>query len=58
MLQDISKEDAWAEGCPNPSDMDSREWFEMLWNSINAKRDFGWDENHWVWVIEFKRIDI
>ena len=28
-----------------------------LWDSIYAKRGFGWDKNPWVWVIEFKRIE-
>jgi len=34
-------------------------WFDFrdLWNSINAKRGYGWDKNPWVWVIEFKRVD-
>ena len=27
--------------------------FKNLWNSINAKRGYGWDVNPWVWVIEF-----
>ena len=31
--------------------------FRHLWNSINAKRGFGWDTNPWVWVIEFKRVN-
>lgn len=31
--------------------------FCELWDSINAKRGFGWDKNPWVWVIEFKRIE-
>lgn len=31
--------------------------FYELWDSINAKRGYGWDANPWVWVIEFKRID-
>lgn len=30
--------------------------FKELWDSLNAKRGCGWDENLWVWVIEFKRI--
>lgn len=27
-----------------------------LWDSINAKRGFGWDVNPWVWVISFRRL--
>lgn len=27
--------------------------FQTLWDSINAKRGYGWDVNPWVWVIEF-----
>lgn len=32
------------------------EEFRALWESINAKRGFGWGTNPWVWVIGFKRI--
>lgn len=28
--------------------------FATLWDSINAKRGFGWDVNPWVWAISFK----
>lgn len=28
--------------------------FSSLWDSINAKRGFGWDANPWVWVVDFK----
>jgi len=31
--------------------------FAYLWDSINAKRGFGWDANPWVWVIEFRRVE-
>lgn len=31
--------------------------FSYLWDSINAKRGFGWDKNPWIWVIEFKKIE-
>ena len=34
----------------------SRQQWEYCWNSINAKRGFGWDVNPWVWVIEFRRL--
>jgi len=30
--------------------------FHDLWDSINKKRGFGWAENPWVWVVEFRRI--
>ena len=31
--------------------------FRELWDSINAKRGYGWDVNPWVWVVEFKRME-
>lgn len=31
--------------------------YEGLWDSINAKRGFGWATNPWIWRIEFKRIN-
>ena len=30
--------------------------FRTLWDSINAKRGYGWDANPWVWVVEFEVI--
>lgn len=33
-----------------------REAYRALWDSINAKRGFGWDTNPWVWAIEFRRV--
>jgi hypothetical protein len=35
-----------------------REGFCLLWNSINAKRGYGWDANPWVWVVGFKRAEV
>lgn len=32
------------------------EAFGHLWDSINAKRGFGWNDNPWCWVLSFKRI--
>jgi hypothetical protein len=60
-LQDISKEDALAEGVREshfhqPADWMDVDHYHELWNSINAKRGFGWDTNPYVWVVEFKRI--
>jgi len=31
-----------------------KEEFQALWDSLNAKRGYGWDVNPWVWVIEFE----
>ena len=30
--------------------------FHRLWDSINAKRGFGWDVNPWVWAVTFKQV--
>jgi hypothetical protein len=52
-VQDISEADIIAEGCPNEYLL-GRNWYQPLWDSINAKRGYGWDANPLVWVIEFK----
>lgn len=65
-LNDISQKDAMAEGAPpsHPTiDAVSREfgypdfsrsWFAQLWESINGQGS--WNQNPWVWVIEFNRV--
>jgi len=30
--------------------------FANYWDTLNAKRGYGWDANPWVWVYEFERI--
>ena len=32
--------------------------FEHLWDTINAKRGYGWDIDPWVWVLTFKKISL
>lgn len=63
-LQDISEDDAKAEGAPELSghpvyyqhgDRTYREWFHGLWNSINGD-SFPWKANPLVWRIEFERM--
>lgn len=59
-IQDITEDEAQAEGCYGVSynvtdgkeNNRSREWFKILWNRLYNN----WDENPWVWVIEFERI--
>lgn len=68
-LQDISESDAIAEGVEYQQGVwrdyqlrtlngvaTARESFQSLWDSINAKRGYGWDTNCFVWVTEFERI--
>ena len=56
-LQDISRGDCMAEGCPFPNianETDPKKWYADLWRSING--DDAWDKNPWVWVVEFKQV--
>lgn len=56
-LQDITRGDAMAEGCPFPNMADGpdpRKWYEELWNQINGPGS--WEANPWVWVVGFKVI--
>lgn len=64
-LQDISEEDAVAEGCPgrlgpNPDFPDEwdpapQEEFRGLWNDIHGPD--AWDRNPWVVALSFRRIE-
>ena len=48
-LQDITEEEAVKEGF-----LSNTEVMEY-WDKLNAKRGFRWDQNPWVWVIEFDK---
>ena len=70
-LQDITEEDATAEGVWKYDSTVGRYYcmaerqggvyrhsvsaYRELWDSINAKRGYGWAVNPWVWVVEFRR---
>lgn len=54
-LQDITEEDAKAEGVPfSMMASTHRLGFQNLWASVNGLKS--WDENPFSWVIEFKRL--
>lgn len=64
-VQDITLSDIEREGlyCDPPYTRDHfayapgmRKHWRMLWDSINAKRGYGWDTNPWVWVYEFEQV--
>jgi len=60
-VQEITEEDALKEGCV-PTFIDgavlisAKGRFHALWESLNAKRGYGWEANPWVWVYEFERV--
>lgn len=64
-VQEISEEDAEAEGAPNLVMDDDGKFYESntgtyrcgfsgLWDHLNAKRGFGWDANPWVVAVTFE----
>lgn len=65
-VQDISEDDAKAEGTAPVLDPLNRPYsqdgqsvahrlaFKDLWDSINAKRGYGWEINPWVWALTFE----
>jgi hypothetical protein len=64
-LQDITEECAKAEGCDNSNSEAAitvgwyerpRSAFIRLWESINGADS--WLSNPWVWVVEFKRVEV
>ena len=72
-VQEISEEDAIAEGLRRVSLYGRQAWtfsrgaypsamcpivaFRHLWDTINAKRGYGWDTNPWVWAVTFKLVE-
>ncbi len=68
-LQDISEEDAVAEGCTHTGlnsngtlvsadEIESaREQFARLWDGINGKRA-PWASSPWVWVLGLERVEV
>lgn len=64
-LQDISEDDAIAEGCcerllndgwKNVGKLTAKDDFFAIWENLNAKRGYGWDANPWVFVYKFEHL--
>lgn len=61
-LQDISEEDAIAEGWPEHLELfpevnrewKTREWFRRLWDDIHKKSGTRWEDDPEVWVLTFE----
>ncbi|MGI6691178.1 MAG: hypothetical protein ACOX63_10145 [Christensenellales bacterium] len=49
-------EDEFYKGNDKASFRKARDAFRDLWDSINAKRGYGWESNPWVFVYAFERI--
>ena len=71
-VQDITEENAIAEGCKMAGDFPAerkiddgiyegwdaaREWFADSWQNLYESKGYGWDDNPWVWTIEFERCE-
>ncbi len=67
-VQEISEDDARAEGCVLAEGYEAlattmfrdpyRAVFDDIWDSINAKRGYGWDTNPLVWALTFKLLEL
>ena len=65
-VREISVIDAKAEGWPEHLELfptinagaKSMGWFHISWDRINGKRGYGWDVNPWVWVLNFKILEV
>jgi len=66
-LQEIKGYEAIAEGVdvadvPDHTPLhrfnEAKRRFVRLWDSIYAKRGYGWNKNPYLWVYEFKRVEV
>ena len=58
-IKEISNEDILAEGINDLGSYGANyDYFaNEIWDNINAKRGYPWENNDWVWVYEFMRIE-
>ena len=56
-LQEITEKEAKAEGFFAHDGMTAVYWFSEAWDSLYAKKGLGWNDNPWVWVLTFRRVE-
>ena len=56
-LNDINAEGISESGTQFIDEHNARGHWANLWDSINAKRGFGWDKNPFVWALTFKKVE-
>ena len=58
-IKEISNEDILAEGINDLGSYGANyDYFaNEIWDNINGKRGYPWENNDWVWVYEFMRIE-
>ena len=57
-VTDLVNEGGWEDDRYLGSSNRLRYPFIDLWNSKNAKRGYPWDSNPWVWVVEFRKVEV
>lgn len=58
-VQELSYNDCLSEGVDHKDDKKPCQMcFQTLWDSLYAKKGFGWPVNPWVWAITFRTIPL
>ena len=57
LAKHLMREAAARAGALDPAAPSHRAGFAFLWDSINAKRGFGWAKNPVVWALTFKQVE-
>lgn len=56
-VQEITEEEAISEGFFPDDGVSEVYCFSEAWDSLYAKKGLGWNDNPWVWVLTFRRVE-